>query len=119
MNQENGEEKRPPGFNRPFSLLLIYQLRKAILWSDEWGAPQRALNLKTESCSLRSISITADQIVAEASHWPPAPLAELVDRLTLTLDNARRSHDRSGLESGNHGLEKEPEPKVKLFTKDK
>ena len=40
MNQENGEEKRPPGFNRPFSLLLIYQLTKAILWSDEWGAPQ-------------------------------------------------------------------------------
>lgn len=39
MNQEKGEEKRKPGFSRPFSLLQIYQLRKAIFWSDEWGAP--------------------------------------------------------------------------------
>ena len=40
MNQEKGEEKRKLGFTRPFSLLQIYQLRKAIFWSDEWGAPQ-------------------------------------------------------------------------------
>ena len=42
MNQEKGEEKSQPGFTRPFSLLQIYQLRKAIFWSDEWGAPQLA-----------------------------------------------------------------------------
>ena len=29
--------------------------------------------------------ITPDQIVEEASHWPPEKLAELVERLTLTL----------------------------------
>ena len=40
MNQENGEEKRKPGFTRPFSLLHIHQLRKAIFWSDKRGAPQ-------------------------------------------------------------------------------
>lgn len=40
MNQQKGEEKRKPGFTRPFSLLQIYQLRKATFWSDEWGAPQ-------------------------------------------------------------------------------
>jgi len=32
--------------------------------------------------------ITPDQIVEEASHWPPEQLAELVDRLTLTLHQA-------------------------------
>jgi hypothetical protein len=41
MNQEKGEEKRKLGITRPFSLLQIHQLRKAIFWSDEWGAPQR------------------------------------------------------------------------------
>jgi hypothetical protein len=40
MNMEKGEEKRKLGFTRPFSLLQIYQLRNAIFWSDEWGAPQ-------------------------------------------------------------------------------
>ena len=32
--------------------------------------------------------MTPDQIVEEASHWPPEQLAELVDRLTLTLHHA-------------------------------
>ena len=32
--------------------------------------------------------ITPDQIVEEASHWPAEQLAELVDRLTLTLHHA-------------------------------
>ena len=34
------------------------------------------------------MSMTADQIVEEASHWPAEQLAELVDRLTLTLHHA-------------------------------
>ena len=29
--------------------------------------------------------MTLDQIVEEASHWPPEQVAELMDRLTLTL----------------------------------
>jgi len=32
--------------------------------------------------------MTPEQIVAEASQWPPAQLADLVDRLTLTLHQA-------------------------------
>ena len=36
-----------------------------------------------------SMPMTPDQIVEEASHWPPEQLAELVDRLTLTLHHAQ------------------------------
>ncbi len=43
MNLKKGEEKRKLGFTRPFSLLQIYQLTKAIFWSDEWGAPHSPL----------------------------------------------------------------------------
>jgi putative addiction module component (TIGR02574 family) len=32
--------------------------------------------------------MTPDQIIEEARHWPPEQLAELVDRLTLTLHHA-------------------------------
>lgn len=32
--------------------------------------------------------ITPDEIVEAASHWPPEQLADLVDRLTLTLHHA-------------------------------
>jgi putative addiction module component (TIGR02574 family) len=32
--------------------------------------------------------ITPDEIVEEASHWPPEQRAELVDRLTFTLHHA-------------------------------
>ena len=34
------------------------------------------------------MSMTADQIVEEARQWPSQQLAELVDRLTLTLHHA-------------------------------
>lgn len=42
MNQKKGRRKASLGFTRLFSLLQIYQLRKAIFWSDEWGAPHPA-----------------------------------------------------------------------------
>ena len=32
--------------------------------------------------------MTLDQIIEEASHWPPDQLADLVDRLTLTMHQA-------------------------------
>src|SRR5436190_4872150 len=38
--RKRGREKKARVYPA-FSLLQIYQLRKAIFWSDEWGAPQR------------------------------------------------------------------------------